>query len=277
MKTEFRRQPGRGRHLPGADLARLHDSGATRSSTQRAADASARKQGRRAERTRRRRTDDHGRRPPAGAEPAARRRPARRRRRAASPADGDGATTPHADAARRRQPQPAPTPRRRRRHRPRRATGRGGASGGAGGTGGAGARRRRAGLAPRRGSAARRPRRPRPRDAAAARRAEAPRQLGGLVMPMRVPTAIARPAPAARARLDADRAVGSEVVALRSRPMPSACVSLPGPEQRSSTRATPAARAHDARCPSSGSSARISTAAPTPSGSQTALSSAWMP
>ena len=38
-----------------------------------------------------------------------------------------------------------------------------------------------------------------------------------------------------------------------------------------------AARAHLRRGPSSGSSARISTAAPTPSGSQTAFSSAWMP
>ncbi len=58
--------------------------------------------------------------------------------------------------------------------------------------------------------------------------------------------------------------------------MPSACVSLPGPLQRSSTRSRPR-RARIASSPSSGSSARISTAAPTPSASVTAFSSAWMP
>ena len=57
---------------------------------------------------------------------------------------------------------------------------------------------------------------------------------------------------------------------------PSACVSLPGPEHRSSSRSRPR-RARISSTPSSGSSARISTAAPTPSASQTALSSAWMP
>ena len=63
--------------------------------------------------------------------------------------------------------------------------------------------------------------------------------------------------------------------------MPSACVSLPGPEQRSCSRTAPLPliprRAYICSIPSSGSSARISTAAPTPSGSQTALNSAWIP
>jgi hypothetical protein len=63
--------------------------------------------------------------------------------------------------------------------------------------------------------------------------------------------------------------------ALCSSSIPSACVSLPGPEQSRSA-LEPAPRAHRSM-PSSGSSARISTAAPTPSGSQTAFSSAWMP
>ena len=56
--------------------------------------------------------------------------------------------------------------------------------------------------------------------------------------------------------------------------IPSAWVSLPGPLV--SPRAPPR-RARISSTPSSGSSARISTAAPTPSGSQTAFSSAWMP
>ena len=63
---------------------------------------------------------------------------------------------------------------------------------------------------------------------------------------------------------------------LRSSSIPSACVSLPGPEQRSSRRSSPR-RSRMRSTPSSGSSARISTAAPTPSSSQTALSRAWMP
>ncbi len=69
--------------------------------------------------------------------------------------------------------------------------------------------------------------------------------------------------------------------AARSRPLsrsstPSACVSLPGPEQSSSSRCTPR-RARIRSIPASGCRARISTAAPTPGGSQTAFSSAWMP
>ncbi len=55
--------------------------------------------------------------------------------------------------------------------------------------------------------------------------------------------------------------------------IPSAWVSLPGPLHSS-----PAPRRDRiSPDPRSGSSARISTAAPTPSSSQTAFSSAWMP
>ena len=64
-------------------------------------------------------------------------------------------------------------------------------------------------------------------------------------------------------------------VRVRSSSIPSAWVSLPGPLESSSA-LHPRRRAHDLE-PASGSSARISTAAPTPSGSQTAFSSAWMP
>ena len=68
----------------------------------------------------------------------------------------------------------------------------------------------------------------------------------------------------------------SSAVSLRSSQIPSACVSLPGPEHRSVTRSRPR-RSRIASRPVSGSSARISTAAPTPSGSTTAFSSAWTP
>ena len=65
-------------------------------------------------------------------------------------------------------------------------------------------------------------------------------------------------------------------VALSSRSIPSACVSFPGPEQSCSSACTPR-RSRMAAMPATGSSARISTAAPVPSGSHTALTSAWMP
>ena len=58
--------------------------------------------------------------------------------------------------------------------------------------------------------------------------------------------------------------------------MPSAWVSLPGPEQSSSMRTRPR-RSAISSMPSSGSSARISTPAPIPSGSATAFSIAWTP
>ena len=67
----------------------------------------------------------------------------------------------------------------------------------------------------------------------------------------------------------------------RSQPLstssiPSAWVSLPGPEHRSSSRSTPR-RARISSIPSTGSSARISTAAPTPGRSHTAFRQAWIP
>ena len=97
----------------------------------------------------------------------------------------------------------------------------------------------------------------RPRDADADRVDEHPRWL------------LSRP------RQDLDRP-DVETVPFSSSPMPSACVSLPGPEQSSSMAKRPR-RSRISSMPSVGSSARISAAAPTPSGSATAFSSAWMP
>ena len=95
------------------------------------------------------------------------------------------------------------------------------------------------------------------------------------VMPMRTPTAGSTGSqPGAGGSIEIGPVARSEP--LRSSSIPSACVSLPGPEQRSSTRSS-RRRARIRSRPSSGSSARISTAAPVPSSSQTALSSAWMP
>jgi hypothetical protein len=96
-----------------------------------------------------------------------------------------------------------------------------------------------------------------------------------LVIPTRGPTAIAGTG-ALAGRGSMRTGPSSSEVAFRSRPMASACVSLPGPEHRSSSRATPRAARMISR-PSAGSSARISTAAPTPPASQTALSIAWIP
>ena len=90
-----------------------------------------------------------------------------------------------------------------------------------------------------------------------------------LVMPIRGPVTYSSGAPA-RMR---DRAVDHDV-SFSVNPMPIACVNLPGPVAELAG----AARGEriSAR-PSSGSNARIRTAAPTSSGSHTALSSAWMP
>ena len=65
-------------------------------------------------------------------------------------------------------------------------------------------------------------------------------------------------------------------VSFSDSPIPSACVSFPGPEHRSTSRSSPR-RSRIRSMPSTGSSARISTAAPTPSSSDTAFSSAWIP
>ena len=59
-------------------------------------------------------------------------------------------------------------------------------------------------------------------------------------------------------------------------PIPNACVSLPGPLQRSTSRATRVPGAHHLD-PVDGSSARISTAAPSPSAESPRSDSAWMP
>ena len=183
----------------------------------------------------------------------------RRRRRPAARPGAQRSRAPQQPAP---EPDPAPTPapaaehaaqrrrRRRRRSGPRRR-GLGGARG------------------PHRG-------RPRPRHVRAVGVAEAPRQLHGL----RDADALARPPRAARAR--PARAPSSSIgpstseLPFRGSPMPSACVSLPGPEQRSSARARPR-RWRISSTPSTGSSARISTAAPTPSPSATAFSSEWIP
>ena len=121
-------------------------------------------------------------------------------------------------------------------------------------------------------SAAAQARRPGPRDVSRPERAEAPRQLRGLRDPD--PRAASRRA-AARPASRSGSGRTSRSVSLSSARSPSAWVSLPGPVAQPGASAR-AARA-SAPCPTSGSSARIRTAAPTPSGSQTAFSSAWMP
>ena len=250
---------GRRRHLPGADLARLHRDRSRRSSS------AARPSGcwptarsfrptttplgtevtpvdahhhvRRAHHGRHRHAGRHRRHRPAGR--TRRRPPTRRRRRPPSTPDNTGGAAPAAAVRPRRHPA---TPRRR--PSPSRRVARS--------PGGHGLETLRLPAAQNRhGSSA------------------------ALVMPIRGPTTIS--GDRARRRREADRPaaqqVGGVVVAA---PMPSAWVSLPGPEHRSSTRSRPR-RSRISSMPSTGSSARISTAAPTPSGSQTALSSAWMP
>ena len=102
---------------------------------------------------------------------------------------------------------------------------------------------------PRGASVSRRPLRPRPADRARARRAEAPRQLGRLGdADARADEQLRRLAsPAAAARC----AIGppSRSEPLRSSSMSSACVSLPGPEQRSSSALHARAARASARAP----------------------------
>ena len=100
------------------------------------------------------------------------------------------------------------------------------------------------------------------------------------VIPMRGPATTARSSRSARA--------GSTRTGPRARSAPfsasvtpSAWVSLPGPEHSASSpprlHAAAPRRARIAARPAHGSSARIRTPAPTPSGSQTAFRRAWMP
>ena len=210
----------------------------------------------------------------------------RQRRTASRPtaercgATAQAAAAPHADARHtaprqrpRRRPTPAPTPRiagrrrppasiRRPRHWRREPM-----------------RRRRVGVEPARGVSPRRPGRG-PRDVAVAGGAEAPGQLDRLGDPDARAHDHRGLAPVA-ARAGCGSGPCDRLLPFSASSMPSACVSLPGPEQssRSRARARRSGRGEraSARCPHTGSSARISTAAPTPSGSQTALSSAWMP
>jgi hypothetical protein len=95
------------------------------------------------------------------------------------------------------------------------------------------------------------------------------------VIPTRSPTTM-RGSRAPRSR--ASTSIGPSISELPfiGRPIASACVSFPGPEQSSSSRLT-RRRSRISSTPSTGSSARISTAAPTPSSSATAFSSEWIP
>ena len=284
METEFRGEPVAGRHVPGADLARLHGRRATicRDTQARGACARRGRQARPSDEPRRAdRADARRRRRPAPRRATATTRapPATPRHRHDDQASPDGGArraddaTPDAEAPPRRRP-------RRRRSR----------------------RRRRRPPAPPTPQTPRRPRRRGAEPRAARRPAAGRRRSGGRAGPgghgretcgcpraqkrhgsstaLRDPDARPgdepRPLAAARRRAEPDRAVAQRSSSLWSSPMPSACVSLPGPSRGRRGRGAPAALAH-ASSPSSGSSARISTAAPTPSGSQTALSSAWMP
>ena len=98
---------------------------------------------------------------------------------------------------------------------------------------------------------------------------------GALVIPIRRSTEIStsrhRPA-----RAEIKIGPWARSTPLCPSPMPSAWVSLPGPEHSARSAETPRRRIISS-IPSIGSSARISTAAPTPSGSLTAFSSAWIP
>ena len=249
---------GRRRHLPGRDLADVH-GGAGRCDDRcagRRRDAPAeprRRRGRRPARARR----------PA---PTRRRRPRRRRRRRRAPrADAPRSAGRRADPRRRR-------PRHARRPSRRRAADAGGTTGGA--TPPAAAR-----PAPRAGGrgAARSPGGHGRETLREPRGAEAPRQLGRLRDPD--PRARRRsrrpPSPAARGpiRTGPSSEVGAVVLELDAERLGELARARAEVLDALAGRGARASR----RCPSSGSSARISTAAPTPSGSQTALSSAWMP
>ena len=142
-------------------------------------------------------------------------------------------------------------------------------------------RRRRTGgdgtARPRRATPRARPRSPGGHGRETSREPSAQNRHGSsaaLVIPIRGPVTYARPA--GRRRIDATGPSTQVDVSFSLEPDPQRLGELARAVAQSS-RAPAAARAHQRPGPRSGSSARISTAAPTPSGSQTAFSSAWMP
>ena len=122
----------------------------------------------------------------------------------------------------------------------------------------------------------RRLRRPRPRHAARPQRAEPPRQLGRLRDPDPRARDDLRVLPAGRPRPSADRP-GDQVAAVEAELDVERLGQLAGTRAQLLRAAAAPRRARMVSMPLSGSSARTSTAAPTPSGSQTTLNSAWMP
>ena len=96
------------------------------------------------------------------------------------------------------------------------------------------------------------------------------------VIPMRGPTRIAG-AGASAAAASIRTGPSTRLVPLRSSPIAERLRELAGARAEVLEPVAPAARAHLVARPSSGSSARISTAAPVRSSSQTAFSSAWTP
>ena len=120
------------------------------------------------------------------------------------------------------------------------------------------------------------PGRPRPRHASASPTAQKRHgSSAALVIPIRGPATASTPPSRAGA---APMRIGPVARSVRVEVEPDAerLGELARPRAESSARSRPR-RARIASRPASGSSARISTAAPTPSGSHTALSSAWMP
>ena len=268
------RRPGAGGTFPARDLARLHDR------LDRASATSARPTERDGQAERGPATPHGDAYVPSGAEHR-RRRPRAARRTTATPARHGGGTRrrrpttgsrPTAAGPLRTAATAAPTP---------------AARPGSGPDPGARAgrrwrrRRRAAATAPARPRAARPPvgsgARDRPRDVALpTRRRSATAARPPCVMPIRVAgddSAAARPSGRARGTGSAPSQRRVVQVELDRRAPGSAC---PGPSRGRASRSRPR-RSRISSSPSSGSSARISTAAPTPSGSQTAFSSAWMP
>ena len=257
-----RRRAGRRRHLPGPDLLargrRLRlDSMATRDDGNEVK-ADADEVDSAVDRARRPTTPPSRPSPDRPSRPIPRDRGPRSRPRAPSPSPPHRRPTPTGTARGPPRRRPAPTPAATQRRGGRRERG-----------------RRLARLA-----AGRRPTAP---AAAAARRYALPAaqkrhgQLGRLRDPdPRTRRDLERRSHGA-ARARSSNGGRSSAAALRSRPIPSASVSLPGPEHSSLRGRAAAAAGASPRGPRVGSSARISTAAALPSGSQTAFSMLWMP